>query len=184
MTVLVTGFEPFKGLPDNPAATVAELLGGQPGFIHRVLPVTYAGARAQLKAFVNEHPKASMVISIGLWDSGDAVRVEALAHNVQRASIPDNAGDLAMGRPIVADGPKTLAANPKLVCRTFAAFENAGVSVINSTDAGGYICNTLYYTLLQLNIPGIFIHIPLATLIAPVLIAQVLTAEFGAQFRS
>ncbi|MDR2620626.1 MAG: hypothetical protein LBC29_05875 [Propionibacteriaceae bacterium] len=179
MTVLVTGFEPFKGLPSNPSATVAELLGAQPGFVHRILPVTYVGAPATLSAFVAEHPEAELVISLGLWDSGDAVRVESSGRNVQRASIPDNAGDLASGREVEPGAPEILTTDAALIRRTFAAFERAGVPVVNSDDAGGYICNTTYYALLRQAVPGIFIHIPLAEVIAPERIAEVLIAEFG-----
>jgi pyroglutamyl-peptidase len=179
MTVLVTGFEPFKGLPSNPSATVAELLGAQPGFIHRVLPVTYVGARAGLAAFVAEHPEANLLISLGLWDSGDAIRVESTGRNVQKASIADNSGELADGRPVDPDGPETIAANEYLTQRAYAAFEAAAIPVIHSDDAGGYICNTAYYTALQQPVPSIFIHIPLAEVISPETIAQVLADEFS-----
>jgi pyroglutamyl-peptidase len=178
MSVLVTGFEPFKGLPTNPSAEVAALLGVRPGFVHRILPVTYAGSRAGLSAFVAEYPEADLVISTGLWDSGSAVRIESTGRNVQRASIPDNAGDLAPGRPVDPSGPETITANPHLVRRAFAAFERAGIPVVHSGDAGGYICNTAYYTLLQQPVAGIFIHIPPAGVIAPALIAQALATEF------
>ncbi|MDR0435853.1 MAG: pyroglutamyl-peptidase I [Propionibacteriaceae bacterium] len=179
MTVLVTGFEPFKGLPSNPSALVAEILGARPGFIHRILPVTYVGSRAELTRFVAGHPDAELVLSLGLWDSGTAVRVESTGRNVQRASIPDNAGDLAKGRPVDPYGPDTLSADERLVKRAYDAFESAGVPAVHSDDAGGYICNTAYYTLLQRDVPGIFIHIPLAEVIAPETIADVLAHEFS-----
>lgn len=151
MKLLVTGFEPFGGDTENASATAVAALEG---VVTAVLPVEYGAAGDRLRALVDEH-RPDAVVCVGEAGGRSQVTIEAVAHNLDDARIPDNAGVQPRGIPIRADGPPIL--RPPFDVVVLA--EAAGVGV--SHDAGSFVCNHVFYRSLdELSVPALFVHVP------------------------
>ena len=149
--VLVTGFEAWGEHPVNPSQLVAERLGGV------VLPVSYTRAADALRAAIDERdPK--LVIAFGLAESRDKVSVERFAHNLDEASQVDDDATSGSGAEIDPAGPLALRSTLP-VDAIVATLNEAGIPAEVSRDAGGFLCNHVFYRLLQVREGG-FVHVP------------------------
>jgi pyroglutamyl-peptidase len=150
--VLVTGFEPFGDQPVNPSQLVAEAFDGV------VLPVSYARAADELRRAVGER-EPDLVVSFGLAANRTAIAVERYAHNLDEASTTDNEGRPGSGSPIDATGPLALSSTLP-VDAIVAALLAEELPAEVSRDAGGYLCNHVFYALLRSGARGGFVHLP------------------------
>jgi pyroglutamyl-peptidase len=87
-----------------------------------------------------------------------------VAINLDDAPIPDNAGQRPIDRPISNDGPAACWSTlpVKAIARAIAM---AGIDASVSHTAGTYVCNHVFYGLMQLlqtrpDVRGGFIHVP------------------------
>jgi pyroglutamyl-peptidase len=153
--VLVTGFEPFGENEVNPSQLLADELGGV------VLPVSYARAADALREAIRDR-EPDVIICFGLADNRDKVSVERFAHNLDEASTTDNDAANGSGAEIDPAGP--LAFRSTLpVDAIVAALEAEGIPAEISRDAGGFLCNHVFYVLLRelrQNQIGGFVHVP------------------------
>ena len=150
--VLATGFEPFGEHEVNPSALIAEELGGV------VLPVSFALAAGALRAAIDER-KPDVVVSFGLADGDSAISVERFAHNFDEPDAVDNEGAKGSGGEIDPAGP--LAYRSGLpVDAIVAALRAKGIPATPSRDAGGYLCNHVFYVLVHSGARGGFVHVP------------------------
>jgi pyroglutamyl-peptidase len=153
--VLVTGFERFGEHEVNPSQLVAEELDGV------VLPVSYAHAAGALKRALDERDP-EIVIAFGLADDRDAVTPERFAHNLDEADTTDNDAVSGSGAEIDAAGP--IAYRSTLpVDEIVTALRAQGHPAAVSRDAGGYLCNHVFYELMRTLKPGRlggFVHVP------------------------
>jgi len=154
--VLVTGFEPFGGSDANPSQAIAEALGGV------VLPVSYARAADALRAAVRA-ADPDVVICFGQADR-ESISIELFAHNLDGAESEDNDGT-ASTEEIDADGPVAYRSTLPVdeIVESLRAEE---IPVERSRDAGGFLCNHVFYVLMRLieqqrpNTRGGFVHVP------------------------
>lgn len=154
-TILVTGFEAFGEHETNPSQLVAETLDGV------VLPVSYERAAEALRAAIEER-KPEVVICLGLAHDRTAISVERWAHNLDEATTVDNEGVAGSGRAIEPDGPLARAST-LAVDAIVAALQAEEIPVEVSRDAGGYLCNHVFYRLmaaLPAGARGGFVHVP------------------------
>lgn len=170
--ILVTGFGPFPGAPDNPTDWLVSRLAANPpvgegiaAFHAEVLEVEYDRVRPRLsrlgKAFAPD-----IAIHFGLAAEASGFRLERVARNSHAAARPDNAGRLPLGARI-CEGPDMLASTLPLqvIAENLAS---AGLPVEWSEDAGGYLCNTVFVLSRFGACAGFsppmtgFIHVPLA----------------------
>ena len=149
-TLLLTGFGPFPGFPVNPSWEVARALDGTTldGHVVRAvrLDVAYGRAADQLRAAVRRS-RPAIVVNLGVA-AGDAIRLETTARNADRAEAPDVDGVVGGGRPVRATGPATLPSRLPLAALE-RDLEAAGFAVRRSDDAGGYLCNHVFYVALD-----------------------------------
>jgi len=150
--VLVTGFENFGEHEVNPSQLIADELGGV------VLPVSYERAPEALHAAIADH-EPDVVIAFGLAHDRKAISVERWAHNLDEATTVDNDGTPGSGRPIDPAGPLALASTLP-VDAIVAALTAEGIPAEVSRDAGGYLCNHVFYRLCQSVARGGFVHVP------------------------
>ena len=154
-SVLVTGFEPFGAHDVNPSQLLAEELGGV------VLPVSYARAADALRAALRER-EPEVVVCFGLAETRSAVSVERFAHNLDEASTSDNESAAGSGSEIEPGGP--LACRSSLpVDAIVAALRQQEIPAEVSRDAGGFLCNHVFYVLtraLGAGQRGGFVHVP------------------------
>ena len=162
--ILVTAFEPFGGETVNPAGMILDRLPDMVG-CHRIrkalLPVEFVRSQElALEMYDTFSPDA--VVMLGQAGGRGAVTPETAAKNLMDARIPDNAGYQPKGLPIEKNGPAVLYAT--LPLETILGVLSAlGVPCRMSGDAGGFVCNCLFYRMLRHvnpEIPTGFIHVP------------------------
>jgi pyroglutamyl-peptidase len=164
--LLVCGFGPFPGFPENPAARVVERLSAEQwspdGVVaaYRLIPTTWAGGPAAAaeaaRAFA---PDAILVL--GVAGGADRFQVEGRARNRAAPDRPDAEGALHPTAHILAGGADLMAAAAPLEAMV-EAIAAEGLPVAHSTDAGDYLCNYVFYRLLaEAHAPRTaFLHLP------------------------
>ena len=163
MNVLLTGFEPFGGSTVNPSQQLVGALDGD--VATAVLPVSYERAAAALRSAVAGH-QPDIVIAFGQADGRTGISVERFAHNLDEATTTDNDEAPGSGLPIDPGGP---AAYPSTlpVDDIVAALRAEGIPAAPSRDAGGFLCNHVFYVLMHTldqqprTTRGGFVHVPL-----------------------
>jgi pyroglutamyl-peptidase len=165
-TILLTGFEPFKGATINPSWEAARALDGWngPGFevAARLLPCEFGRANiALLEAVEAVHP--DIVIAVGQAGGRSEISLERIAINVDDALFADNAGAQPVDTAIIADGPAAYFSTLpiKAIVR---ALRLRGFPAGVSQTAGTFVCNHVFYGLMHhaagSTLKAGFIHVP------------------------
>ena len=156
-TVVVSGFEPFKGESVNPAAEVAKALEER-GVRHDdpdisisiaavILPLSFERAWPRLHQTI-ESVDPDIVIACGLKHEARGVDMERCATNLMDSTKSD-ADDVQPRRiPIDPDGPAAYWTRLPLR-RILRSFTDDQIPASLSSDAGTYVCNSLFYRLLN-----------------------------------
>jgi pyroglutamyl-peptidase len=161
--ILVTGFEPFDGADVNPSQLLVDAL--EETLSKAALPVSYARAADALRAAVRD-TDPDVVICFGQADGRPGISVERFAHNLDEVETTDNDAAPGSGKPIDADGPAAYGSTLP-VDEIVAALRRERIPAAPSRDAGGFLCNHVFYVLmreLDLHRPGTiggFVHVPL-----------------------
>ena len=162
--ILLTGFQPFGSNAVNPTMLLMDRLAGAPGVVTATLPVEYGTSGDAFEALLDRHRPAA-ALCFGLAYKTDVVLVERMAWNRDETEQADNAGVVRQGAVIVDGAPPAYGCGfpvPLLV----RALAGAGVPVSLSDNAGGYVCNHLYFRARHaiethgLSTPMAFIHVP------------------------
>ncbi len=166
--ILITGFEPFGGHPENPSGMIASQLDGEMHYGAKVvggtLPVVYRAIDAQLPGLIDETQPAA-ILMLGLASTSETMRFERLALNLDDAPAPDNDGDTRIDRVIDPTGPAAYWSTLPLD-EMAAALELHAVPVSFSRDAGGYLCNHVFFRARhcieqrRASVPTGFVHLP------------------------
>lgn len=165
MSILITGFEPFGGAAVNPSweavLRVPTSICGRE--VHRMrLPVVYQQAAAEMLVEISRI-RPEIVICCGVASGRTGVTPELVALNYRWASIPDNAGRLCSGEPVLPHGENALMTSLP-VHEMVEAIRAREIPAWVSLSAGAYVCNDLYYHLLAqqeaLGYRGLFLHVP------------------------
>ena len=167
MQALVTGFDPFGGDEVNPSSLAVGKLKKRIGGIavHTAqLPTSYANSAKVLRAAI-EQARPDIVLCVGQAGGRTELCLERVAINIQDARIRDNDGNQPIDVPVVPDGPAAhFTTLPIKAC--VAAMRKAGLPAAVSNTAGTFVCNHIFYALMDLAaahpIPmrGGFLHIP------------------------
>jgi pyroglutamyl-peptidase len=172
LRILITGFGPFPGAPDNPTGPLVRALArnnrtaSDVTIKAHVFQTRYAVVERALPRLLKSF-RPDAVVMFGLANRSRAIRVETLARN--RISATPDAGNTTPG-----PGRIDKAAPASLTVRAPAtallrAVERTGLPVRLSRSAGDYVCN---FTLWQATRsaaepqgPGLaaFIHVPLVS---------------------
>lgn len=148
-TILLTGFGPFPGVSQNVSerfvpklAHLAARRFSAHRVVARILPTDWQKAPARLETlYERERPK--LVLHFGVSARANSYVLETLAHNACRL-MHDAAGALPPDSVLVREGAETLAA--KLPAADIVERLSAlRVPVVTSDDAGGYLCNAIFY---------------------------------------
>lgn len=167
-TGLVLGFEPFAGLPTNPAqAVLPELDGIATGgltIVARDMPVSLARLPSHLRATVAEH-RPAFVLGLGLSAGSPVIRAETLAVNLAHFGVPDNDGAAPTGHRFAPDGPEARVASWDADA-VVSAILAEGLPARVSHHAGTHCCNLALFTAiaaladLGARAPCGFLHLP------------------------
>jgi pyroglutamyl-peptidase len=150
LTLMITGFGPFPGVPFNPSAALAmkvarrrrPALADARRFAH-VFPTSYAAVERELPELIRRcQPDA--VLMFGLAARTPFLRIETRAQNRVSAVYPDADRHNPAALRLTDRGPPTLAVRAPSV-RLLQAARAAGARARLSRDAGRYLCNALFW---------------------------------------
>ncbi|WP_010288558.1 pyroglutamyl-peptidase I [Kurthia massiliensis] len=166
MKLLLTGFEPFLNLQENPTMPVVAALDrqhiGEYEVIGHILPVAFHDARVALSTII-EAVQPDLIVSLGVAVGRYQVTPERIAINVASSTKPDNTGHTPQDEPVIAGGAESYMSRLPIQQIT-AALNEAGYPARISDTAGTYVCNTVMYEGLRYavehDIAAGFIHIP------------------------
>jgi pyroglutamyl-peptidase len=166
---LVTGFEPFGGREVNPSQRLVEALAAAPpeGIDLRtaVLPVGYTRAGEALAHAVRSAEPA-LVVCFGQADGRSEISVERFALNLDDSESRDSDGVVVCPAAIDPEGPAAYRSTLP-VDAIVAALRAQGIPAAASRDAGGFVCNHVFFRLQALlerewrDARGGFVHLPL-----------------------
>lgn len=169
-TILLTGFGPFPGVPENISGQLALCLAelAQKHFpdhraVAHILPTEWAFALDHLQ-LLYAREKPSVALHFGVSERAQGLVVETVAQNVRSPRL-DAAGCLPATATVVEDGPARLTASLP-VDDILRRVGSLGIPVRRSEDAGTYLCNAVLYRALMLAsmsempLTAGFIHIP------------------------
>lgn len=164
MKILVTGFEPFAGLPHNPSSALLEHLPerlGEARLVRATLPVDTLRAPEALRGLYHRHQPA-IALHLGLAAGRALLSLERLAVNLLDFEIADNSGHRLQDTPILPGSP--LALHTRLPIRAIQSeWAAAGIPGVVSNSAGLYLCNQVMYLALSWlppEVPAGFVHLP------------------------
>lgn len=170
MRVLISGFEAFGGRKTNPTALLIEALNNKEIPIPEglkvdqiLLPVTFEQSFYVLQNKINSF-NPDVVIAFGQSAKADAIKLENLAVNLIDADIEDNQGMQPREQMINHLGEPTYVSTLPLQGIENALID-AGIPVQMSNSAGSYVCNYVFYRMMESNQDSLrlcgFIHVPL-----------------------
>ncbi|MEQ8823587.1 MAG: pyroglutamyl-peptidase I [Filomicrobium sp.] len=165
--VLLTGFGPFPGVPENATAILVPAIATRAAelfpdvqFETSILPVEWdAGPTKARQLLAAVEP--DVVLHFGVSDRADEFHVETVAHNACLAAV-DACGALPASDLLDARASETLA----VTLPTDAMVERlrqCSLPAELSNDAGGYLCNAVLFSSLAAAKPHQrigFIHVP------------------------
>ena len=117
MKILLTGFEPFGSVRLNPSEQIVREIaersrsGGKDDLITEILPTEFVAAGKRIKRLIRSI-RPAVVVCLGVAASRDKISLERVALNLNDEALPDNAGRVRLGRPIVRGGPLAFLRGP------------------------------------------------------------------------
>ena len=163
LNVVICGFDHYENIDVNPSYEVPEALVrdgiGEPSDVDDplhdanvsintvALPVSFANAWPTLLETLDA-TRPDIVIATGLKHAAHSVAMERCATNLMNAARPDADNALPRFEPIIKDGPA--AYWTRLPLRAIINdFARDGIPATLSSDAGTFVCNSLFYQLLH-----------------------------------
>ncbi|MBG6183813.1 pyroglutamyl-peptidase [Arthrobacter sp. CAN_A214] len=166
--ILLTGFEPFGGETVNPSWTAAQLAATALQAAGRnaaavELPCVFGKSAEVLRDAIGRL-QPMLVLCVGQAGGRSRISIERVAINVDDARIPDNAGNAPIDQPVRLGGPAAYFSTLPIKAGR-AAVAAAGLPVEVSQTAGTYVCNSVFYALMDAlagldGVRGGFIHVP------------------------
>lgn len=158
-TLLLTGFQPFRGRSVNGSSTLAEALHGKVirDYVieSRVFAVQWEGLRESLDRAVAE-TGADMILGLGEGEK-EYPCFENFALN--EASGPDESGREPPGGMVHPHDPPVRKATMECERSWFAGLSTP---VARSENAGTFLCNRLFYLALSMHSGRVgFLHVPI-----------------------
>lgn len=168
--ILLTGFGPFPTVANNASAGLVAALAKRARdefpdckIMFAVLPTEWEKAPAQLGGLLAGF-EPDIVLSFGVARDATGFRIETQGLNACRLA-PDAAGQPPFGSVLRANGPISHACTAPLMA-IIDRLGACGLPVSLSDDAGGYLCNAVFYHTLEAaaarggGMSVAFIHIP------------------------
>lgn len=170
MNVLVTGFEPFGNVTENPSQRVVDHLkqhgAGIPyvDVVAETLPVSYRAAELRLVQLIAALRPAA-ILMLGVAQNRPEINLERFALNVDDASIADNDGEARSGEFIRFEAPNAYQSTLPITS-ILSRLKDRGIPAKISNHAGAYLCNHVFFTARDycerygLIVPTGFVHLP------------------------
>ena len=164
--ILFTGFEPFHEYKINSSWSLVDSFKNTTSDFECIklrLPVEFKAVSNLVPEILKQY-QPDIVLAFGQC-TGDSIRIERVALNLDDARTADNSGYTPIDELIHADGKNAyfLTLPIKVIQQAVAA---KNIPVVISNSAGTYVCNHLFYELLywcdKLSLPTKigFLHLP------------------------
>lgn len=170
--LLLTGFDVFGTYTKNCTKKACEQLNGlqlENHIIQSVVLPCRWNIFSQLEPTLEEI-KPIAICCTGMASRVKGIRIEQAARNIRSAMYADDTGRICNGEPIDPNGEEVLYTTINNVA-LHQALHNSGILVELSNDAEGFVCNDLFYNVIQYTrcraIPMCFLHIPCTEEILP-----------------
>ncbi|MCK6448317.1 MAG: hypothetical protein L6Q99_18165 [Planctomycetes bacterium] len=172
--IAITGFGPFVGssgtpIELNPSREIARALASAPpagvDVVSTELSVTFDGAPRELAAWLASlEPAPRVLLGLGVQSGGGVFRLERRARGRLVGDRRDNAGREAGAATADLEGERETELD--FVGLEVALRAGGAAGVVRSNDAGGFVCERVYFELLRhgerLGVPALFLHLPRA----------------------
>ena len=175
MKLLVTGFGPFPGAPENPSEALIKALArespekfGASALKAVVLKTEYRRSWETLRRLYSSFAPG-VVVHFGLNGKAEAIHIECVGCNAADPAKPD-AGGYAPASAVLSKGGAAALASTFPAKKIAAVLKKAGFPVVLSDDAGGYVCNATLYRSIRASPPTRlvgFVHVPRAERLSP-----------------
>jgi pyroglutamyl-peptidase len=169
-TILITGFGPFPGMPENVSGALALRLAeaARRRFRKRriealVLPTEWEAAPRRLAQLYAEL-QPGLALHFGVSERARGFVIETQAHNACRHAA--DAADALPRAPVLAEDGATALSVRLPVDLIVTRLRELSLPAERSADAGGYICNAVLFHALRLaDVAGMpsragFVHVP------------------------
>ena len=169
--LLLTGFGPFPGVPENPTQRLAEALHGESFQGMRVvgagLEVCFESIASQLSSLFDEH-RPEAVLLLGVAVARDCIGLEGKAYNLREAGRPDARGKTyETPHPLLPTHSLNEALQTSVQRQDLLAdLHKRGLPAELSEDPGRYLCNASFFHALHFTKsalqkpPSLFAHLP------------------------
>lgn len=164
--ILLTGFEPFHEYKINSSWSLVDSFNNTTSdfeSIKLLLPVEFKAVSNLVPEILKQY-QPDIVLAFGQC-TGDSIRIERVALNIDDARTADNSGYTPNDELIHIDGKNAYFSTlPIKVIQQAVAAKN--IPAVISNSAGTYVCNHLFYELLywsdKLSLPTKigFVHLP------------------------
>ena len=163
-TILITGFGPFPGAPDNPSQLLIEALAEHKNtdeinanLVYGLLPTHWQKLAPALTQLFEQH-QPDFSVHLGYSANSPGFCLETTAYN-ETCAQPDVDGHAGSCDPVLIEHPLQLSNNlPLLMIEQ--ELSTAGFKAMISNDPGRYLCNMSYYLSLSRARSSLFVHIP------------------------
>ncbi len=161
MKILLTAFEQFGKISNNSSLEVVKNLTSDYEIHKVILPVklhsSYQILNEEIKNFNPE-----VVILCGQAASRKVISIETTAKNIITKKVSDD-DEVDVNNNIIIDNASSCYYSKFPTEKALVRLISLEIPVELSSDAGEYICNSLYFKTLHYhpNIPSVFIHFPL-----------------------
>lgn len=159
INIVISGFGPYADLEINPSFEVPSALSKMESDQFSIssdvnirvtsvmLPISFANSWPELLETI-EKENANIVISTGVKHSARGVQLERCATNMMDTKMPDVDNRRPQRMSIVDNGPAAYWTRLplRMILNDFA---REGIASTLSSDAGTYVCNSLFYRLLN-----------------------------------
>jgi pyroglutamyl-peptidase len=167
--VLLTGFGPFPGVPENATMILVPALAARARQAFpdircetAILPTEWNAAPDILRALVSEHDP-DLALHFGVSARASGLELERVGYNA--CSGADAAGFAPATPRLNADGPAALSVDVPIGLAV-ERLRRRGIAAEPSRDAGRYLCNALIYHSITAGrgagraMRSAFVHIP------------------------
>ena len=166
MKILITGFMPFGGEAVNPAWEAVKALPDTIDgvtILKKEIPVVFGEAFETVRQTILESTcpgqgglrpcdsqceKLAAVVCVGQAGGRSSITPEKVAINLRDGRIADNAGNQPSYEPVRDGGPVGYFSTLPLR-QMISAMTREGISASLSLSAGAYVCNDLFYSLMD-----------------------------------
>jgi len=155
MKGVITGFDAFSRHPFNPTGEIVKDLQSVSfnesleNFNFSVVQTSYKSVDKWIDENRTTLLESDLIILLGLSELAQNLKLEQQAQNIADCAVPDNDGQVRQQSAIANSGPVSYQTSIDIM-QVAQHLKIANEPCTISNDAGNFVCNYLYYRVLNL----------------------------------